>query len=65
VSMAGRMPEVSRERLEYNRLVLEDERLGRAILHARAEGGSGSNELAAERGRIRKALLEIEVDAED
>jgi DNA primase len=65
VSMAGRMPEVSRERLEYNRLVLEDERLGRAILHARAEGGSGSNELAAERERIRKALLEIEVEAED
>jgi DNA primase len=65
VSMAGRMPEVSRERLEYNRLVLEDERLARAILRARAEGGSGSNELAAERERIRKALLEVEVDAED
>ncbi|MGH2866237.1 MAG: DNA primase [Solirubrobacteraceae bacterium] len=65
VSMAGRMPEVSRERLEYNRLVLEDERLGRAILRARAEGGSGSNELAAERERIRKALLEIEVDTDD
>ncbi len=65
VSMAGRMPEVSRERLEYNRLVLEDERLGRAILRARAEGGGGSNELAAERERIRKALLEVEVEAED
>ncbi|MGI9183957.1 MAG: DNA primase [Solirubrobacteraceae bacterium] len=65
VSMAGRMPEVSRERLEYNRLVLEDERLGRSILRARAEGGGGSNELAAERERVRKALLEIEVDAEE
>jgi DNA primase len=65
VSMAGRMPEVSRERLEYNQLVLEYERLGRAILRARGGGGGGGGELAAERERVLEALRGIEVDSAD
>jgi DNA primase len=63
VSMAGRMPEVSRERLEYNRLVLEYDRLGRAILRARVQGTGGS-ELAAQRERVLEALRGIEVDTD-
>ena len=65
VSMAGRMPEVSRERLEYNRLVLEYERLGRAILRARADGGGGGSDLAVARERVLEALRKVEVDTDE
>lgn len=65
VSMAGRMPEVSPERLEYNRLILEYERLGRAILRARADGHGGGGELASERKRVLEALRGIPIDGQD
>jgi DNA primase len=65
VSLAGRMPDVSPERLEYNRLVLDFERLGRAILRSRVEGGGGAGELAAERERVQAAMRRVQIDRAD
>jgi DNA primase len=62
VSLAGRMPDVSTERLEYNRLVLEFERLGRAILRARAGGHGDTPKLASERQRIDEQLRAARLD---
>ena len=64
VSQAGRMPEVRPERLQYNRLVLDYERVGRAILRARAGGGGSAGELAGERERIRDAMRLISFDTD-
>ncbi|MGA2013389.1 MAG: DNA primase [Solirubrobacteraceae bacterium] len=55
VALAGRVPDPSPDRLEHARLLLDCERLDRAILRARADG-SGGTELAAEREAVRAAL---------
>jgi DNA primase len=55
VELAGRVPTPSPDRLEHARLLLEVERLDRAILRARA-AGEGTSELARERETIREAL---------
>jgi DNA primase len=52
VARAGRSTDVSPERLQHARLVLERDRLDRAIIRARTEGGAGINELARERERV-------------
>jgi DNA primase len=52
VTRAGRSTDVGPERLEHARLVLERDRLDRAIIRARAEGGAGINELAREREKV-------------
>jgi DNA primase len=52
VARAGRSTDVSPERLQHARLVLERDRLDRAIIRRRAEGGAGINELARERERV-------------
>jgi len=52
VARAGRSSDVTPERLEHARLVLERDRLDRAIIRARAEGGAGINDLARERERV-------------
>ena len=55
VELAGRVPTPSPDRLEHARLLLEVERLDRAILRARA-AGEGTSELAREREAVRDAL---------
>jgi DNA primase len=52
VARAGRSTDVSPERLQHARLVLERDRLDRAIIRARLEGGAGINELAREREKV-------------
>jgi DNA primase len=52
VARAGRSTDVGPERLEHARLVLERDRLDRAIIRARAQGGAGINELAHARERV-------------
>ena len=64
VSQAGRLPEVRPERLEYNRLVLDFERINRAIMRARAGGGGSAAELAAQREQVRDAMRRISIDGE-
>ena len=54
VARAGRSADVSPERLEHARLVLERDGLDRAIIRARAKGGTGINDLA----RAREHVLE-------
>jgi DNA primase len=54
VELAGRVPDSSPDRLEHARLVLELERLERAILRARSEG-VGTSDLAREREAVRAA----------
>jgi hypothetical protein len=58
VELAGRLPEPSAERLEHARLVLERDRLDRAIIRARGHG-MGSNELARERETVRDAIRAV------
>ncbi|MEO8966987.1 MAG: DNA primase [Solirubrobacteraceae bacterium] len=65
VSQAGRLPDVRLERLEHNRLMLEYDRLGRAILRARSGGGGSASELGAERERISEAMRQISFDVEE
>jgi DNA primase len=64
VSMAGRVPDPSPDRLEHARLVLELERIERAIIRARTEG-SGSSELAREREVVRDAYRAVVARLED
>ncbi len=52
VARAGRAGEVSEERLEHARLVLELGRIDRAIVRARAQGAAGTHELAHEREQV-------------
>jgi DNA primase len=52
VARAGRAGEVSPERLEQQRLLLERARLERAIRRAREQGGSGIGDLAREREHV-------------
>jgi DNA primase len=58
VQLAGRVLTPSADRLEHARLVLDLERLERAILRARAEG-EGTNELARERELARAAYRDV------
>jgi DNA primase len=58
VELAGRVPDPSSDRLEHTRLVLELDRLERALLRARAEG-EGTSELAREREAVRAQLHEV------
>jgi DNA primase len=55
VAQAGRVPDPSRDRLSYARLLLDRDRLDRAISRAR-ERGQGTSELARERELVRTAL---------
>ncbi len=58
VELAGRVPDPSAERLEHARLVLERDRLDRAIIRARGEG-AGTGELAREREAVRDAIRAV------
>jgi DNA primase len=64
VSRAGRAGQVSEDQLVHARLVLERARLDRAIRRARAQGTSGTGELAREReavmDRIRQVVAKLE-----
>jgi DNA primase len=58
VELSGRVPDPSAERLEHARLVLERDRLDRAIIRVRGEG-AGTGELARERETVRDAIREV------
>jgi hypothetical protein len=58
VALAGRVPEPDPDRLEHARLVLDLDRLERAIRRARVMG-EGTNELAQERELVRAALRDV------
>jgi DNA primase len=58
VELAGRLPDPSGERLEHARLVLERDRLDRAIIRARGTG-AGTGELARERETVRDAIRSV------
>jgi DNA primase len=55
VDLAGRVPDPSADRLEHTRLILELDRLERAIIRARAEG-EGTSELARQREGVREEM---------
>jgi DNA primase len=57
VELAGRVPDPSNDRLEHARLILDLERLDRAIIRARTEG-EGSSDLARQREVVRDAMRE-------
>ena len=61
VQLAGRIPDPSPDRLEHTRLVLERDRLERAIIRARgnANEGAGTAELAREREGVRAAIRAV------
>jgi len=59
VSLAGRAADLSPERLQHARLMLERARVERAIIRARAQGGSGINDLAVQRERILESIREV------
>jgi DNA primase len=54
VELAGRVPDPSADRLEHARLILDLDRLERAIIRARASG-VGTSELARKREVVREA----------
>ena len=58
VGLAGRVPDPSPDRLEHARLVLELERLDRAIIRARHEG-AGTSELARDREAVRESMRTV------
>ena len=58
VDLSGRVPDPSPDRLEHARLLLELERLERAIRRARAEG-EGTSALARERERVREQFRAV------
>jgi DNA primase len=55
VELAGRVPDPSADRLEHARLILDRDRLDRAIIRARTEG-AGTNDLAHQREVVREAI---------
>ena len=59
VALAGRSGDVSVERLEHARLVLERARLDRAIARARGSSSAGINELAREREHVLEAIHDV------
>jgi DNA primase len=56
VKLAGRAIDQGPERLQHVRLVLERDRLSRAIIRARTDGASGISELARERETVQEAI---------
>ncbi len=58
VDLAGRVPDPSPDRLEHARLILELERLDRAIIHAR-HAGAGTSELARDREAVRESMRAV------
>jgi DNA primase len=58
VELAGRIPDPSPDRLEHVRLVLDRDRLDRAIIRARGTG-SGTGELARERELVRDRIRAV------
>jgi DNA primase len=66
VELAGRIPGPSAERLEHARLVLELDRLDRAILRLRGQGeeASGTGELAKQREAVLTAIRAVVVQLE-
>jgi DNA primase len=58
VDLAGRVPDPSPARLEHARLVLDRDRLDRAIIRARG-GGQSTGELAREREDVREAIRAV------
>ncbi len=58
VDLAGRVPDPSPDRLEHARLILELERLDRAIIRARHEG-AGTSELARDREAVRESMRTV------
>ncbi len=55
VELAGRVPDPSADRLEHARLILELDRLDRAIIRARTDG-AGTSDLAHQREGVRDAI---------
>ncbi len=58
VALAGRVPDPTPDRLEHARLVLERDRLDRAIIRVRGQG-AGTAELARERETVRDAIRAV------
>jgi hypothetical protein len=58
VELAGRVPDPTADRLEHVRLVLELERMERAIIRARA-AGAGTSELARRREVVRDEMRAV------
>ncbi len=58
VELAGRVPDPTADRLEHARLVLERDRLDRAIIRVRGQG-AGTAELARQRELIREAIRAV------
>jgi DNA primase len=58
VDLAGRVPDPSPDRLEHARLILELERLDRAIIRARHEG-AGTSALARDREAVRESMRSV------
>ena len=58
VELAGRVPDPSADRLEHVRLVLELERMERAIIRARA-ARAGTSELARRREAVRDEMRAV------
>lgn len=59
VARAGRMPDLSEARLDHARLVLERDRLDRAIRRARVQGGADTNALAREREGVLEQIHRV------
>ena len=59
VARAGRMPDVSETRLDHARLVLERDRLDRAIRRARVQGQSEVGALAHEREQVLEQIHRV------
>ncbi len=55
VELAGRVPDPSADRLEHARLILDLDRLDRAIIRARSDG-AGTSDLARRREDVRDAM---------
>jgi DNA primase len=64
VELAGWVPDASADRLQHARLVLELERLERAIILARA-AGTGGGELARRREAVREEMRAVTARLED
>jgi DNA primase len=63
VELAGHVPDPSAHRLEHARLVLERDRLDRAIIRVRGQG-AGTGDLARQRETIREAIRAVGSDLE-
>jgi DNA primase len=63
VELSGRVPDPSPDRLEHARLVLERDRLDRAIIRVRGQG-AGTAELARQREVIRDAIRAVGANLE-